>query len=336
MKAPTPRVSGHKERSFTLKQYQHIAATFKERSLAGLLSAFISGNKRKIFPTIKKKFQTIALTHLFTPSGVHLSSLYFLINPLLKRTRRKLFILIPLLSLSYFFTPFQSIKRIILMKTTKIWLKNLDIFTVFLISFTWDFFLGTYNLSPLSFSYSFLFLGIILSFIGRGKLYLPLALLGGQVIAQFFSPYPLTTTGFVWSFLLTSLFGLFYPFFFLTYWFPSIPFGESLLNLFYSLVRFFSELSISLGTFMPTFNLIILSLYLSVGGRKAFVIALLLIFSAEPLFNTELNYLNKKSEKRTKYQFIEKTRKGYTSWHTDRKCLHRHGLSEMLIRCNYD
>tara|TARA_Y100000590_G_scaffold469529_1_gene657684 strand:+ start:123508 stop:124518 length:1011 start_codon:yes stop_codon:yes gene_type:complete len=336
MKAPTPRFRDHQERSFTLKRYQYIAASFKERSMAGLLAAFISGDKRKVFPTIKKKFQAISLGHLFTPSGVHLASLYFLIRPLINRVRSKLFILIPLLGISYFFTPFQSIKRILLMKTTKAWLGDLNIFYIFLISFTWDFLLGTYNLSPRSFSYSFLFLGIILSFIGRGKIYLPLALFGGQIIAQYFSPYPLTTTGFIWNFLLTSIFGVLYPFFFVIYWFPTIPFGESLLRIFYFLVEFFSELSISLGTFMPTLNLILLSLYLSIGGRKALIIGLLLIFSSNPLFNMEINYLNKKSEKRTQYQFIEKTKKGYTSWHSDRKCLHRHNLTGMLIRCNYD
>lgn len=304
--------------------------------MASLLNAFISGNKRKVFPTVKRTFKRLGLSHLFTPSGVHLASLYFLVIPILRRLKNKLFVLLPLLAVAYFFTPFHSIKRILLMKTTNEWLKSTDIFTVFLISFTWDFFMGTYSLSPMSFSYSFLFLGIIISFANSPKLYLPLALFGGQIIAQYLSPYPMPTTGFIWNFALTSLFGVLYPFFFLTYWFPSVPAGEALISFFYFIVSSTSEIAKALGTFMPTLNLVILCFYLSVGGRKSFIIALLLVFTTTPLFNIRTNNLNKPTSRPKPYEYIERTRHGFTTWHTDRVCRHRHNLTGLNIKCNYE
>lgn len=302
--------------------------------MATLLNAFITGNKKSISPTVKKKFDRLALSHLFTPSGIHLASLYFLLLPFLKRSKNKLVILIPLLGLSYFFTPFHSIKRILLMKVTSVWLDQRDTFKVFVISFLWDFFLGTYSISPLSFSYSFLFLGIIISFQNRPKLYLPLALFGGQIITQFFTDIPLTTTGFIWNFALTSLFSFLYPFFFIIFLFPKIPFSEELIHLFYQFVSVSSDTAVSIGSFMATFNLIILTLYLSIGGRKSLIVGLLLIFCSEPLLNANSQSKYQKTHSRVPYKIIEKNKKGYKTWHSDRTCNHRLGPSDYKIKCN--
>lgn len=333
---PAPSGRASKARSFTLNQSEKIKSSFKNRSMAYLLSAFVSGDKRRLFPVVKKKFKRLGLSHLFTPSGVHLASLYFLLIPILNRLNNKLFLLIPLMSLAYFLTPFHSIKRILLIKTTREWLKKPSLFLIFLISFIWDFLIGTYQLSPLSFSYSFLFLGIILSYCDRPKLFLPLALYGGQIIAQYLSPFPLTTTGFFWNFALTSIFGLFYPIFFITYWFPSIPFGETSINLFYSMVSNSNEIAMALGTVMPTLNMVILCLYFSIGGRKTVIIGLLLIFTSTPLFNIPINAVKKTSSKGRSYLEIERTRSGFTTWHTDRVCRHRHNLTGMNIKCRYE
>ena len=257
-----------KGRSFTLNQYQTIKSSIQNRALAGLLYAFISGDKKKIFPTMKKKFKALSLSHLFTPSGIHLASLYFFLLPIMRRLKNKLILLIPLLGAAYFLTPFHSIKRILLMKTVRVWLVKPKIFTIFILSFTWDFFLVTYHLSPMSFAYSFLFLGIIISFTDSPKLYLPLAPFGGQIITQFLSPFPLTTTGFFWNFLLTGLFAFLYPFYFILYWIPGFPLGEKVVEFFYFLVATSPELALSLGTFMPTLNLVLLSLYLSIEGDE--------------------------------------------------------------------
>lgn len=333
---PSSHSRPRRSRSFIPDRFKVINSAYKNRSSAALLNAFVSGNKRYIPKSSKKKFQILGLSHLFTPSGIHLSSLYILMTPFLKLVKNRLVILLPLLALSYFFTSFHSIKRILLMRTTKEWLKKHDIFQIFLISFIWDFFLGTYKLSPLSFSYSFIFLGIILSFVNSPKIYLPLALFGGQIITQFLSPYPLTTTGFFWNFLLTSLFGVLYPFFFLSYWFPNFPLIEGLLDFFYSIVIFLSNIAQGLGSFMPTFNHVLVCLYLSIGGRHGVILGVLLIFSSGALFNSELKYISKSSTQRKTYLHIEKTRQGYTSWHKDRVCRHRHTLTEMFIKCSYD
>jgi hypothetical protein len=332
----TPKsYKGYKKGSpFTTSRMTSLSKHFNNRTMATLLNAFITGDKKKISPTVKKKFDNLALSHLFTPSGIHLASLYFLLLPFLKRAKNKLIILIPLLGLSYFFTPFHSIKRILLMKVTSVWLDQRDMFKVFLISFTWDFILGTYSLSPLSYSYSFLFLGIIISFQNRPKLFLPVALLGGQIITQYFSDAPLTTTGFIWNFALTSLFSFLYPFFFITYFFPQIPFSEELIHLFYQVVSFSSAVAISIGSFMATFNLILLTLYLSIGGRKSLIIALLLLFCSQPLLNVKKQKPYRKSHKRLPYKIIEKNKLGYKTWHSDRTCHHRLGPSDYKIKCN--
>lgn len=332
--APRPYKGYKKRSSFTTSRIQTISKEFNSRSMATLLNAFITGNKKSIYPTVKKKFDRLALSHLFTPSGIHLASLYFLLLPFLKRSKNKLIILIPLLGFSYFFTPFHSIKRILLMKVTAVWLDQRDIFKVFIISFLWDFFLGTYSISPLSYAYSFLFLGIIISFQNRPKLYLPIALFGGQIMTQFFTDIPLTTTGFIWNFALTSLFSFLYPFFFIIFLFPKIPYSENLIHFFYQAVSFSSNTAVSIGSFMATFNLVILTLYLSIGGRKSLIIGLLLIFCSEPLLNIKRQPRYQRSQPRIPYKIIEKNKMGYKTWHSDRTCQHRLGPSDYKIKCN--
>lgn len=334
-KTTRPPSRANKSLPFTLNRYEEIRSEFNSKKAAALLNAFVSGNKKRIPKKTKTTFEELGILHLFTPSGVHLSSILFLFLSLLSRVKHRLFFYIPLLALAYLCTPFHSIKRILLLKSVKAWKPSTHIFNCFLISFIWDFFLGTYKLSPLSFSYSFLFLGIIVSYIDKPKLTLPLAIFGGQIIANLFTGVPLFISGFFWNSVLTFVFGLLYPFFFIFFWFPSIPFSEEVLKVFIWATNFSHTMATLTGRIYPTLNLVILCFYLTGGGRRTFLISLLLLFSSTPLMNIKSKPRGAPHDQ-IPYEIIEYNRNGFTTWHSDRICRHRHTLTTFHIKCNLD
>ncbi|MCY4643097.1 MAG: hypothetical protein OXB88_00605 [Bacteriovoracales bacterium] len=128
---------------------------------------------------LKSAIKKLHIHHLFTPSGLHLSSLLWFLG-LFSLKRMFLFFLFPLV---FFLDGFVAFKRVYfirfigeLLKFKKIQLDKSYIFIfVFLIEFIfWA------HLHPLSFTYSFLFLGIIYSL----KKSSPLVFLLGIWLAQ--------------------------------------------------------------------------------------------------------------------------------------------------------
>ncbi len=126
------------------------------------LLAFATGNKKYLKRKEVKVFKELGLSHLFAPSGLHLTTLSILFTPfsLFGNTGvfiQKLVLLVIFITLGLYST-IPSLKR---MAILKIFLflptKNINLLTKVSIFFFLDYLLGTFHLSPISYAFSLLF-----------------------------------------------------------------------------------------------------------------------------------------------------------------------------------
>lgn len=262
---------------------------FKNKELANLAFATVTGVKRGLKKDTKLAHQRLHLIHLFTPSGLHFSTLFMLLSPFFiawKKTRKTRW-LMPLLALALvpqIFSGFWAMKRVGLLKFAFLFLKvkqkHLSPFSVFLLVFFFDFFFGTYSDSPVSFGLSFLFLGLIFSSLGEGKLIFALNLFLGQLVASLFFDQPVFIVGFVFGLFMTGLFTLIYPFIFLAFllapWFQS-SWVEPLIGSYLQFVLTLSELNHAVSDGQAVDFVVILSILLFLGTRLKWTLMLLLL-----------------------------------------------------------
>lgn len=274
---------------------------FQNDELGNLAFATISGVKRGLKKDTKLAHQRLHLIHLFTPSGLHFSTLFMLFSPffIAWKKSKKIRWLLPLFALALapqIFTGFWAMKRVGLLKLAFLFLKvkkkHISPFSVFLFVFFFDFFLGTYRESPLSFGLSFLFLGLIFSSLGEGKLIFALNLLLGQLVASFFFEQPLFITGFTFGLFVTALFTVIYPFIFigfiLTPWF-SCSWLEPVLDTYLKFVLTLSELGQGVGDIIFVDVIVILTAILFLLFQNKWLLFLLL-FSTPSTLNLPLSH----------------------------------------------
>ncbi len=150
------------EKSLKLSHFQNARRLVLPRELAllELWESMLTGRVAPLDRWLRQEYRTLALAHVFTPSGFHLSALLWPVMYFLKRRRHKVGIL-SLIGLGLCFLPGQSaLKRMTFVKTAQ---QFIGIKSGFLLAFLVDLFWGSFSDSPLGFTYSFLFLGIIYS-----------------------------------------------------------------------------------------------------------------------------------------------------------------------------
>ena len=313
--------------------HQKLKESFKQKKMADLLIAYNTGNKRKIGIKIKKAHRRLHLLHLFTPSGIHLSALYLFLIPLFYwvKKRNRLFFegfWLATALLPFCLSGLYSIKRMALFRI--LWhigprmTNKLTCLHIFFITFLFDFLFGNFKNSPLSFIYSFLFLGIIVTTsLNHGR---PLiALLGGQIIIGFFDLRAITHLGFIFGVFLTGLFSLFFPLFFLFYWsFYILPlnWGEPLIHCYWYLVNISSKIAYISGSFYSSLPLVFTCVLLA--GRikkrkKRIIFIFFLMIHSNPVFNLPHSAYMKKGPNSyylppisfSNIKKINRTRRGY-------------------------
>lgn len=158
------------------------------------------------------KFKLLGLYHLFTPSGLHLTSLFLPLFFLLRRRSSKLlkFIAIILLLLPFTLEKFYSLKRMCIFHILKILFPGLSNRTIFILVFFIDFMRSGFSESPLSYALSFLFLGSII--FSKNFWHCLFMLFCSQMLVSgifndFFSPI-----GFLAGQILTTVFSALFPF----------------------------------------------------------------------------------------------------------------------------
>jgi hypothetical protein len=276
------------------KQMAKIARKFRRNSVhktqSKLIVAMVFGVKRGLPQTLKKKFQTLNLLHLFTPSGLHFSSLFIFLTPIFNRSYKwnkklpKVFTILICL-FPFFLIKFYSLKRIALLKIlTILFNQNISIFKLFCFTFLYDFFLGSYEKSPLSFAYSFIFLGVLLSF-NTFNWKIVLSLITAQMILAISMDQTINLAGSIFGFMITALFSLFFPLLIFTFsLFPLIGnlISEFLIGCFLQLINYsyllslpFPNLKVSLEIIF--FILIILSNIRTILKKRILLLGLILL-----------------------------------------------------------
>jgi competence protein ComEC len=150
------------QKTFKLANFQSQKEGLKpsEVELLELWESMLTGRSAPVAKWIKTQYQTLGLNHLFTPSGFHLSAVMLPFMKLLPTKRWQLAILM-VLGIGLFLIAGQgALKRMVAIKI------NLTLFGQkegFILALVFDVLLGSFTNSPLSFCYSFLFLGIIYS-----------------------------------------------------------------------------------------------------------------------------------------------------------------------------
>jgi competence protein ComEC len=211
-----------------------------------LFLSFNTGLKSKKLRKIKKKYQKLYMAHLFTPSGLHLAPFSYLLLRLFGKLR-----LLPLsfFSLLYYwilqFSALYSIQRILLMHIGKFAFPKLSTQFIFSIVFLWDFIGGTFKYSPLSFTYSFIFLSAFI-FSENKKWFF--ALIWGQLLISTINGIGFNPLYFLLGVLLSSFFSFIFPLIFLSFTFSNFDFFEAigikLTTLFNQIVEILAQIPI--------------------------------------------------------------------------------------------
>ena len=150
------------EKTLKLERFREAMKTcsLHERDLLELWESMLTGRSAPLAKQIRKSFSDLGLNHLFTPSGFHLSALFTPMKKILRSTRSQLIFIVSLALLLLWVPGMSALKRMS-------WIKGLQIplgtHLGFLAALTLDVLFGSFQNGALSFSYSFLFLGIIYS-----------------------------------------------------------------------------------------------------------------------------------------------------------------------------
>lgn len=131
-----------------------------EKALLGIWESMLTGRSTQVNKDLKRSYRALGLSHIFTPSGFHLSAVLMPVKKLLGSNRYLLLLYILLAIPLYFIPGLAALKRMLLIKCGQ---QLTGQKTGFFIAITLDLIWGSFQQAPLSMTYSFLFLGIIYS-----------------------------------------------------------------------------------------------------------------------------------------------------------------------------
>ena len=258
--------------------------TPKEAELLELWESMLTGRSAPVSRWIKDQYKSLGLNHLFTPSGFHLSAVLLPFMKIIKNPKWQLVALI-LVGCGVFSLSGQgALKRMVLVKLGQ---KLFDQKAGFILAIILDLLFGSFTDSPLSFCYSFLFLGIIYS--GSGWLFLWFFF--AQSMIAYFNGELISPLIMVFSPILNLAFAAAMPFLFvLSYplWSWQLNLGLSIFKVLQKLV----EVSAHSSSYVPFWEINIVTLLcfgLFYFGRKRLLAVVMLVFSVSLNFNQAKN-----------------------------------------------
>ncbi|MCB9094470.1 MAG: hypothetical protein H6621_05305 [Halobacteriovoraceae bacterium] len=197
--------------------------------LGALERAFLLGDKKRLEKAKLKIYKELNLLHLFTPSGLHFypfAQLFsFFLNP---HWLTPLYFLIFILL--QWLPGFWALKRILLLKSLYEFFQctpfRFHYSQVFFLAFSIDFLWGTYREMPLSFCYSFLFLGSLVCCQNKREVYF--ALIIAQLLSLAIFQKPVYFFSLLLNLPLSLLFSSIFPLLFFNFWLPIFSFQQSL------------------------------------------------------------------------------------------------------------
>lgn len=245
------------ERSIKLPQFQSAKEGLnpRQKELLSLWESILTGRVAPVSKIMKDNFRSLGLSHVFTPSGFHLSAVIAPVTKILPGIRSQL-ILLGSIGLALTFLPgMAALKRMVLIKTGQ---RMTNLKTGFIGALIIDALMGTFQTQALSFTYSFLFLGIIYS--GVRGLGMVIWFFIAQILLAYFQGSFISPLLLIFSPLFNSLFTLALPLLFLL----SIPLArwqlevglflleglDGMIKLASQLVQYFPALEVHIFTLM--------------------------------------------------------------------------------------
>lgn len=290
----------------------------KDPKLRAMAQSYIFGINKNLDSTLKSIHQALNLKHLFSPGGIHLSSLFFWILWLKKRKTWAKYlwflILLSLIVLSQFLPDYFPLKRTLLFQSIlflsvffqsrfKIRISN---FILFILCFVIDFF-HSYQKAELSFIFSFLFWGVIIcehNFTRR------IFFLGcAQLLIAYFTKQNVYLLSLVIAPLLNTLFSLLFPFVFFPLFTPFYIISELSLKIFYDILLVGNKLTtsfkaISVNEFFIFFLFLFFFYQLVNVPKRAFLLLLILSINIKEIDE-------QKEERLFKRSYIQEKKKGH-------------------------
>lgn len=268
------------QKTLKLKNFSKVKSQLSpaDQDLLEIWESMLTGNTRPLNRMVKENFAQLGLRHLFTPSGLHLSALLY---PTMKMIRGKIPQILILTMIAFCLFPlvgFIALKRMVLVK----WMQKFIGFKEgFILALFLDVLFGSFQNSALSFTYSFLFLGIMYSGTrGLGRIFWFFI---GQCLIAFSQGIFISPLLMIFSPFISFLFVLALPSLFLLS-FPLLPWQlETGLFILRSLVHLITW-SAQVSSFIPSWEMHIgflaLFFFLIIGHWKKFGLVLLFLCSS--------------------------------------------------------
>jgi hypothetical protein len=194
------------ERSIRINAFDQAKSglSIADQELLELWESILTGRSAPLAKWMKEAYADLGLKHVFTPSGFHLTAV---LSPILKFTKFHLFVLILSGGILTLLPGLGALKRMVLIKGSQ---KVFGTRFGFILAMLADVLIGTFTHMPLSFTYSFLFLGIIYS--GARGLGLIFWFFTGQFLLCHFQATQISPLLILWGPVLNFLFSLAMPF----------------------------------------------------------------------------------------------------------------------------
>ncbi len=260
------------QRTFKLQRFEVAkkAASAADRELLELWESMLTGRSAPVSRWIKEQYKILGLNHLFTPSGFHLSAVML---PFMKLVKNKMwqFGILILIGGGIFSMEGQgALKRMVTIKLNQHLIGQKAGFVMALLM---DILWGSFSDSPLSFCYSFLFLGIIYS----ESFFLFLWFFFAQSLIAYFSGTHISPLIMVLSPLLNLAFGLAMPLLFLLafplcHW--QLQLGLKILTCLQGMVKWSAEISQYVPSWEINSGVILCFLLFYFRKRKTLAVAL--------------------------------------------------------------
>lgn len=251
----------HKARNYVAKQ---------DQELLELWESILTGRSAPVSKIIKDNYKSLGLSHIFTPSGFHLSAVLFPFMKLLKTSKLQLMALM-IIGIGLTLLPgFSALKRMVMIKgSQKIWGLQAGFISALII----DILFGTFQENTLSFTYSFLFLGII--YAGFEGLLLVLMFYLGQMMIAYFQGNDISLLLLLFSPFLNLVFTAVMPVLFLLsfpLWEWQVHTGIFLLKSVQTVVDICAEIVLHFPTMEITLLTLVMFIFLLKGRWKLFLL----------------------------------------------------------------
>ncbi len=287
------------QKTFKLERFEEAKKRVSpsEVELLELWESMLTGRSAPVSRWIKDQYKSLGLNHLFTPSGFHLSAVML---PFMKLVTNKSWQLIILLIVGcgvFSMTGQGALKRMVLIKI------NQHLFgrkAGFALALGMDLLMGSLNDSPLSFCYSFLFLGIIYS--GSGWLFLWFFF--AQSLIAYFSGELITPLIMILSPLLNMAFAVAMPLLFLLafpLWDWQMQIGLKILSLLQQLVKLSADLSMHVPSWEINLGVLLCFVLIYYKQKRFLTLALLCL-------TLSLNQDHKKNPSFGPYDYVPQGR----------------------------